>query len=114
MYINGTQNGSVAPQFLDCVFENNSGGTDGGAVHRNGSSWVERTPDFGYCTFQNNQAGKNGGGLYFKDAERTDTLQLLHCDFINNQAEDIGGGSALFASRQAGANIALDKTEVLK
>lgn len=107
VYVNGTQNGSVAPQFLDCIFVDNSAGSDGGAVHRNGSSWAERVPDFGHCIFERNQAGRHGGGLFFQDAERTDTMQLDHCDFLNNSAGNLGGGSMLFASRGAGGNVSI-------
>ena len=108
VYINGTQNGSVAPQFLDCEFYNNSAGSDGGAVYRNGSSWAERAPDFGHCRFEQNQAGRYGGGLHFQDAERADTFQLDHCQFLNNRAENIGGGSMLFASRIVGASVSVN------
>lgn len=108
VYVNGTQNGSVAPQFLDCIFVDNSAGSDGGAMHRNGSSWAERVPDFGHCIFERNQAGRHGGGLFFQDAERTDTMQLDHCDFLNNSAGNLGGGSMLFASRFAGSNVSLN------
>ncbi len=104
VYINGTNNGSVAPMFLNCIFERNTAFSDGGGVYRKGSSWAERTPDFGDCSFLNNYCGRWGGGLFFEDSETTDTLQVWNSKFIGN-TKGLGAGMFLSIGRQDGSKV---------
>jgi hypothetical protein len=105
VYINGTNNGSAAPMFLNCVFERNTAAF-GAGVYRNGGSWVERTPDFGGCSFLNNKVALRGGGVYFKDSEGTDTLQIWDTKFIGN-ANGEGAGMCMDIGRHDGSKISV-------
>jgi len=90
--VNGSGTGSAAPVFEDCVFADNSCGNAGGAVYRIGGSWVDRPADFLNCRFERNQANA-GGALYYRDSERTDTLDIRNCHFEANGA--IGRADAI-------------------
>lgn len=97
VFVNGLGDfGSVAPQFLNCVFESNNAAR-GGAIYRYGGSWAERTPDFGHCTFLKNSTNGAGGAIYYSYTEHSDTLEFVHCDFVNNRSS-IGGGIFLKSS----------------
>jgi hypothetical protein len=85
--INGSNGGSVAPVFFDCIFRNNRAQARyGGGVYKTGGSAVERTPDFNFCTFERNRCGAEGGGLAFDDSEQLDSFQILNCTFLSNGA----------------------------
>ncbi|TAK34539.1 MAG: hypothetical protein EPO28_15865, partial [Saprospiraceae bacterium] len=103
-YVNGV-NGSVAPQFYNCVFVANHAGADGGAIRRDGGSWVEVKNDFWNCSFIQNSAGQNGGAIFYRDTERTDTLEFVGCSFQQNLANNLGGGIAQFGGRASGMKV---------
>lgn len=101
--VNGTMEGSVAPQFYNCTFRfNKAYGTDGGAVARYGGSWEEMPGDFWNCTFYRNESNRDGGAVYYKDTERTDTLEFTECRFEKNTSIRFGGALALIAGRLNG------------
>ncbi|GIV31813.1 MAG: hypothetical protein KatS3mg030_115 [Saprospiraceae bacterium] len=98
--VNGTMEGSVAPQFYNCTFRfNRAFGTDGGAIARYGGSWEEMPRDFWNCTFFKNEAKRDGGAVYFKDSERTDTIEFRGCHFEENYALRYGGAIRLGLGR---------------
>ena len=105
VYINGLNNGSVAPIFLDCVFAHNTAGLDGGAVYRSGSSWIERTPDFGDCSFNYNFSNRWAGALYYEDVETSDIFQIWNSSFTGNETHGLGGGAYLSIGRESGSKI---------
>ena len=114
VYVNGGPGSSVAPRFLNCIFRQNHARRDGGAVARDGGSWVERAPDFGYCRFENNRAGRNGGGLWFRDSDGVDTLNVTGCVFSGNYATSFGGAVDILTGRTGGSRLVIDSCMVEK
>ena len=91
VHINGKGTGSIAPLFDHCYFRwNRSILGSGGALCREGGSWIDRPEDIRYCTFEFNISTKPGGAVYFSDAQRTDTFDITHSTFRSNQS---GGGA---------------------
>lgn len=86
VHINGKGAGSIAPLFNHCYFRwNRSLFGSGGALCREGGSWIDRPEDIRYCTFEFNISSKPGGAVYFSDAQRTDTFDITHSTFRKNQ-----------------------------
>ena len=69
----GIYNGNSNPQIMNCTFETNTGGWDGGGIY-GGSGAVS------HCTFTNNL----GGGIKAWGA-------LSYCTFMGNEAWEGGG-----------------------
>ncbi|TAK45860.1 MAG: hypothetical protein EPO28_03185, partial [Saprospiraceae bacterium] len=114
VYVNGSNNGSVAPRFYNCVFEQNHAGSDGGAIYRAGGSWVEVKNDFWNCTFTRNRAENHGGAILYLESERTDTIEFTGCKFIENEAGKSGGGIAYFGGRDIGAKVIIGDCSFIK
>jgi hypothetical protein len=95
--------GSVAPIIENCLFEHNRSNY-GGAIARFGGSWVDRR-DFVNCIFRNNMANIEAGGIYYRDTERTDRLDIVGSEFLRNRSI-IGGPAVLLnADRINGARV---------
>ncbi|MBL7827074.1 MAG: hypothetical protein JNJ57_10615 [Saprospiraceae bacterium] len=87
VYADGTGSGSVAPLFEDCLFKNNrSTSASGGAIYRNGGSWLERPNDVNRCRFERNYAFFCGASIYFRDSDRIDSFEVNHTVFYDNHA----------------------------
>ncbi len=82
-YINGS-----APQFLGCTFEDNLGGSFGGAFDIASSSGVR----FDRCTFSGNSASRAGALEIFA----TTNVFVTNSIFINNTATGASGGGGLW------------------
>jgi len=82
VFVRASEDGSIAPQFLHCVFEYNSG-NDGVAVYCNGFTDIERLPDFGHCTFTQNKILSNSplSIVRYITAAKNDTLHFEECIF---------------------------------
>jgi len=81
VFVHAGQDGSVAPQFLNCAFEGNSG-YDGAAVYYHGTVDVERVPDFGACSFSENRVlASSNAVLRYRGPATDDTLHIWGCRF---------------------------------
>src|SRR5215210_5976139 len=102
--VNGIGEGSVAPSFQNCIFEENVSLGNGAGVARYGGSWVERV-DFILCMFRKNISKASGGGCYYYDSERIDQLDFIECIFESNQSTKSGGGIQINLGRTENARF---------
>jgi predicted outer membrane repeat protein len=102
--INGTNNGSVSPWFVQCRFEKNRTLGSGGAIAQFGGSLVERGIEFQACTFLQNTANSHGGGIYYADGRGLADLEIGACVFEQNMGARGGGGLYLILGRDGGAS----------
>lgn len=76
----------------DCIFEDNSGDEQGGAVYFGGVG----NPTFERCVFRNNHAGSCGGGVYavnvHGESDPETGISFLDCVFTDNTSAFVGGG----------------------
>ncbi len=87
VFVRASQDGSIAPQFLNCVFEYNSG-SDGAAVYCNGYVDIERVPDFGNCTFLDNKILVNPQSVIrYINPSKDDTLHFSDCRFEKHSGQ---------------------------
>ncbi|HMX40007.1 MAG TPA: hypothetical protein PK971_16880 [Saprospiraceae bacterium] len=107
IYVNGIDQGSVAPRIWHCTFEGNIA-RDGGAVRRDGGSLVERPYDFGWCTFKSNYARNFGGGLCYYENQQEDSLDLFRCTFEDCTAVIKGGGMFGMIGKLTGGVFKMD------
>lgn len=93
VYASSTPAGSVAPRFLNCLFERNRcAGGWGGAYYRTGGCNTEQPGDMVNCSFKENESAGNGGAVFLGDAARSDTMDIIHCLFEKNFSKSFGGG----------------------
>jgi hypothetical protein len=86
----GTYIRSASPTFVDVTWENNQGGSFGGAI----DMFTNCNPTFTRCVFRNNTANRAGGVEVFGNCQPTFT----NCEFVGNAAGGAGGGALLIAS----------------
>jgi hypothetical protein len=85
-FIRAAQDGSIAPQFLNCSFEGN-GGFDGSAVYCDGFVDIERIPDFGHCTFTDNKVfAVDLAVIFYRGPATNDTLHFWDCRFEKHKS----------------------------
>jgi SprB repeat len=93
VFASSTPGGSVAPRFLNCLFERNiCAGGWGGAYYRTGGCSTEQPGDLVNCRFIENEAPGNGGAVFLGDAARSDTMDIINCLFEKNFSKGFGGG----------------------
>lgn len=93
VFASSTPGGSVAPRFLNCLFERNiCAGGGGGAYYRTGGCSNEQPGDLVNCRFLENEAPGNGGAVFLVDAARSDTMDIINCLFEKNFSKGFGGG----------------------
>jgi hypothetical protein len=93
VFASSTPGGSVAPRFLNCLFERNiCAGGGGGAYYRTGGCSTEQPGDLVNCRFIENEAPGNGGAVFLGDAARSDTMDIINCLFEKNFSKGFGGG----------------------
>ncbi|MBX2891104.1 MAG: hypothetical protein KF734_09280 [Saprospiraceae bacterium] len=107
--VNGEGLGSIAPKFFNCLFEENHSLTSGGGLAWLGASWVERRADLDSCVFRRNRA-QRGGGMFYQDAERSDTIDVVACVFEKNEASNNGGGCSFVMGRAEGGALNLSRS----
>lgn len=90
-YVNG------APSFLNCQFENNDGGTFGGAFDIAGSGAIL----FDGCTFIGNEASRAGAVEIFS----TNGARVLNSLFVGNRATGNAGGGGLWIGANSNAQV---------
>jgi predicted outer membrane repeat protein len=83
-------------KFIDCIFENNSTKTEGGAIKLTNDS----SSEFTRCQFINNNAGYGGGALLIYVGDQT---SFNNCLFYMNSATYSGGGA--IKTLQAQSNL---------
>lgn len=99
-----TQNGSAvninaystptgsAPNFNNCIFQNNFSKGQGGAIYIEAGSGGLAFPFFYNCTFQNNEAESSGGAVYHSGySNGSISTSFTNCNFLNNTAGASGG-----------------------
>jgi hypothetical protein len=84
-YINAS-----SPTFTDCRFENNVGGSFGGAFDQA----TNVATNFTRCVFSGNTAGRAGAIEIFSNSP----VKVYDCLFFNNSCTASGGGGAVFVS----------------
>jgi len=85
-FIRAAQDGSIAPQFLNCSFQGN-GGFDGSAVYCDGFVDIERIPDFGNCTFTDNKVfASDPAVIFYRGPATNDTLHFWDCRFEKHKS----------------------------
>jgi predicted outer membrane repeat protein len=86
IYGGGPLTGSSGPiTASNCVFSNNSSGTDGGAMYDASPITASN------CVFSHNSSGRNGGAIYHVNTP----LSLSGCTFLSNTVWN-GNGGAIF------------------
>ena len=114
VYASSTPGGSVAPRFLNCLFERNiCAGGWGGAYYRTGGCSTEQPEDLVNCRFIGNEASGNGGAIFLSDAARTDTIDIIHCLFEKNFSKGFGGG-IFTGGTPSGTYIRVADTDFIK
>jgi hypothetical protein len=108
VFVRASEDGSMAPQFLNCVFEYNSG-NDGVAVYCNGFTDIERLPDFGHCTFTQNKMLSNAplSIVRYITAAKDDTLHFEECIFEKHTGDYQGWRNIWITS---GNHIRIDRS----
>jgi len=84
------------PTFVECSFEQNVGGSYGGAF----DMFESLTPEFHRCTFFGNSAARAGGVEIFSTS-----AHLYDCLFQGNTSTGSGGGGAIFVGPGSAPSI---------
>jgi hypothetical protein len=88
VYIHGAATGSVAPAFVNCRFEGNRAvDGPGGAIHRYGSSLLDRI-DIIKCVFHRNVARHLGGAVYWWAFDGSDNYDV-HLSYFEKNSVSI-------------------------
>jgi hypothetical protein len=90
---------SSSPVFEDCTFENNVGGSFGGAFDMATNVGAQ----FRRCIFRGNSAARAGGVEIFGASSPT----LVNCLFTGNTATSTGGGGAILVLNSSNPTIRL-------
>ncbi len=88
---------SSSPSFADTSFENNLGGSFGGAF----DMATNCNPSFRRCSFTGNSAARAGAVEVFGNSDPT----ISECIFFNNTSTGSGGGGAMFIANSSGPII---------
>ncbi|TVQ51247.1 MAG: hypothetical protein EA377_12995 [Phycisphaerales bacterium] len=87
---------SSSPTVIDCVFENNSSGLNGGGIRVSAAIGDANVEFLGNTVIKNNTAVGFGGGLSVDQGANVEIVGELHVE--DNTAEFAGGGIALVDS----------------
>lgn len=103
----GLQNpGVIAPQFIDCVFENNTAGLGGGiSIVGNSDTAIHHQKEFVRCKFYNNRNPNESGGAVYFYGDNFDKLEFEQCEFIGNTTKRLGAGIFIVAINDAGGDV---------
>ena len=88
---------SSSPTFDGCRFENNLGGSFGGAF----DCFQNCNPTFLDCVFTGNSAARAGALEFFQNCQP----KLTNCVIWNNTATGTGGGGAMFLANSSVATV---------
>lgn len=92
VYIKGIQNSGTAPIFQSCVFADNNGSIEGGAIYNDGAS-SHANPKFQDCQFNNNKSDY-GGAILNNGTDGEANPLITNCKFTSNFA--VSGGSVIY------------------
>ncbi len=102
IYIDGAGSTPSSPQILNCVIQNNTSSSRGGAVLINASFSGVANPVFKNCSFEGNRTSGANGGAVYADGTFGGVCNPTYedCTFYNNRA--FGSGGAIFCQGQQG------------
>ena len=100
VYCKITDTQAGLPILRQCVFENNFGAFNGGALYLDGAAMPEAHLLLKQDTFRNNRAWSYGGAIH---AQNLRSLSLYGCSIENNEA--IEGGGVFFNSFLPGGRV---------
>lgn len=90
VFLDGSGNGELYPEFINCVFDGNSGATSGSAIYSYAYGG-ECSPYIENCVFYQNSATTSGGALYNNGYAGYCYPGIFNSTFVGNNASNSGG-----------------------
>lgn len=107
IFMQGNSGAIIEPQIINCIFQNNFCGNDGGAISMTptGAGTILAT-QIDSCQFLNNIAADRGAGIWYRmSSEGQKSVKISNSRFEGNEA---GGQGGAIYTRSSFDNIATD------